>query len=333
MITEWFYFIGVFALSFGLAFYITPIVRKGALRFGVLDHPDGKLKTHKAPIPYLGGIAIYVSFIVSLSLVFQFSSELLALLLGATMMTMLGLFDDLKMLSPGIKLAGQCLAIWVLLRSHIAIHLTLLPVWLSVPLTIFWLLAITNSINLIDVSDGLAVGCSAIAALTLFILALLQHHFAQATVALILSSTLIAFLHYNKPPAKIYLGDSGSLFLGFILATMTLLERYTSHSPVGALAPLFVLSVPILELWLLVIARLYKGLSPLHGSPDHFSIRLKKRGANSQQVLYFAYGVALVGAALAITITCVSNSYALGVAGFGSVLFALIWGWLWKQKP
>jgi UDP-GlcNAc:undecaprenyl-phosphate/decaprenyl-phosphate GlcNAc-1-phosphate transferase len=333
MITQWFYFVGVLALSFGLAFYITPVVRKGALRFGVLDHPDGKLKQHQAPVAYLGGIAVYVAFVVSLSLIFQFSGELLGLLLGGTMIAMLGLFDDLKVLTPGIKLVGQCLAIWVLLRSNIAIHLTLLPFWLSLPLTVFWLLAITNAINLVDVSDGLAVGCSAIAALTLFVLAVLQQEIAQATVALALCGTLLGFLSYNKPPATIYLGDSGSLFLGFMLATMTLLGRYTSHSVVGAFAPLFVLSVPLLELWLLVLARLAKRQSPLHGSPDHFAIRLKKRGASANQILYFSYGLALFGAVLAVAISWLPKSFALGTAAFGFAGFISVGVWLWQQKP
>ncbi|MBI3179860.1 MAG: undecaprenyl/decaprenyl-phosphate alpha-N-acetylglucosaminyl 1-phosphate transferase, partial [Deltaproteobacteria bacterium] len=147
-----------FLLAAALSLYLTPFVRRGAIRFEVLDRPDGRFKLHGQPVPYLGGIAVYVSFLVALSLVFEFSAELLGLLLGATLVAMLGLFDDLRVLPARIKLAGQLLATWAVLRSDISIELVTIPPWLAVPLTVLWLVGISNALNILDVSDGLCGG-------------------------------------------------------------------------------------------------------------------------------------------------------------------------------
>ena len=155
-----------FALSTGLALYLTPFIRRGAIAFGVLDHPDGELKTHGEPTPYLGGVAVYLAFLITLGVVFDFEPKLLGLLLGGTMVAMLGLFDDLRVLPARLKLLGQLLAIWVVMKSGVSIQLEALPAAIAIPLTIAWVAGITNAFNIIDVSDGLSSGVAAIAAIS-----------------------------------------------------------------------------------------------------------------------------------------------------------------------
>ena len=299
------HFAGTFVLSVALGLYLTPIVREGAIKYGVLDQPDGALKQHKTPTPYLGGIAVYLTFLVTLGIVFDFSEELLGLLLGGTMVAMLGLFDDLRVIPPGLKLLGQLLAAWILIKSGITIQLVWLPPWAAMVLTVFWIIGITNAFNILDVSDGLAGGVAAVAGLALFIVATLQGDALIATATLALCGSLVAFLWFNQPPAKIYLGDTGSLFIGFMLASLSMIGDYTQTNVLGALAPVFILGVPIFETVLVTIARLAKGIPPVHGSPDHLAIRLKAVGWSAGRVALFgcALGVVSATAGLALVLT------------------------------
>src|SRR5512136_786153 len=163
-----------FMLSLGLSLYITPIVRKGALLYDIVDRPDGKLKNHKDPVAYLGGIAVYLAVLLTLALTFDLSREILGILLSGTIIVILGIIDDFKVLPPKIKFIGQSIAVLVLLKSEIFIKLVFLPTWLSLVLSFFWLMAIINAFNIIDVMDGLAAGIACIASFVLFVVALLN---------------------------------------------------------------------------------------------------------------------------------------------------------------
>lgn len=333
MLLRLLHFSGTLLLSLALALYLTPIIRRAALSLGVLDHPDGKLKAQSKPVPYLGGIAVYLAFLITLSVVFDFRPELLGLLLGTTLMAMLGLFDDLHVIAPRLKLAGQLLAAWVLIRSGVSIQLESLPEWLPIPLTILWLVGITNAVNILDVSDGLAVGVSAIAALGLFIIAVLGGDLLIATTTLALVGSLMGFLRYNQPPARIYLGDAGSMFVGFMLAALAMIGSYTQRSNVAALAPLAILIVPVLDTTLVVFARLSRGVSPFAGSNDHLAIRLKHRGWSAGQAAWFSYALGLLGTVCGVSMVLVSESIALGIIGGLTFVFAAVMGWLWFRCP
>ena len=241
---------GTFTLSVLLALYLTPLVRKGAIDYQILDIPSGALKQHKAPIPYLGGVAIYLSFLITLAIIFDFTSHLVGLLLGGTMIAMLGLFDDLRVLPAMLKLAMQLLVVWVVIKSNISIQLTDIPPLISLPLTVVWLVGITNAINILDVSDGLATSVSAVAGFYLFIIALINGNFIIAALTSALVGGLVGFFRFNKEPASIYLGDTGSLFIGFMLAALGMIGSYTQISIWGAAAPIAILFVPIFDVTL-----------------------------------------------------------------------------------
>ncbi len=319
-----------FLLSLSLALYLTPLIRKAALSFGITDKGDGQLKLQKEPVAYLGGVAVYLSFLISLSVVFDFEPTLMGLLLGATMITMLGLFDDLRVIKPNLKLALQLLSAWVMIRSNISIQLAFIPIALSIPLTLAWLAGVSNSINIIDVSDGLAVGVSGIAAIALFVLAATTGNTLIATATLALAGSLVGFLHYNQPPAKIYLGDTGSLFIGFTLAALAMNGEYTQNTTLGALAPLFILVVPLFDTLLVSLARLKKGLSPMRGTPDHFALRLKHSGWTSRQVSLFAYAFGSAGGCVGLALTQLSHDLALNTIIVATVCVLAIFIWIWR---
>lgn len=323
------------ALSLALALYLTPIVRRGALEFGVVDRPDGRLKRQRAPVAYLGGIAVYLAFLLTLALVFEFEADLLGLLLGGTLVLMLGLFDDMKVLPPALKLGGQALAVLVLLKSGVSIQLELLPHWAALALSIVWLLGVTNAFNILDVSDGLAAGVGAVCAAALGGVALLHGDRLIATTALALAGALAGFLRYNRSPASIYLGDAGSLFIGFMLAALAMIGNYTRTSAMGALAPLGILFVPLLETTLVSLARLSRGASPLTGSTDHLALRLQKRGWTPRAVAGAAYATSAVTAALGVGLIFVTAQVAFVIVG-GLAALALgliVWLWRWCPRP
>jgi len=161
-------------LAFLVALWGTNIARAAAIRFGIVDHPDGGLKRHREPTPYLGGLAVFGGVLVSLLLVFDFRAELLGLLLAAELVLLVGLIDDLGVLTPGVKLAGQLLAVWVLIKADVTTHLMFLPWWGNALLTAFWLVAVMNAVNIIDIMDGLATSVVATAACVLVVIALVR---------------------------------------------------------------------------------------------------------------------------------------------------------------
>jgi UDP-GlcNAc:undecaprenyl-phosphate/decaprenyl-phosphate GlcNAc-1-phosphate transferase len=327
------HFGATFVLALALALYLTPMVRKGALRFGVLDRPDGALKVQPDPVPYLGGIAVYLAFLLTLGLVFQFHPQLVGLLLGGTIVTMVGLFDDLKVLPAGLKLIGQLLAAWVLWKSNVGINLNAVPEWLELPLTILWMVGITNALNLLDVSDGLTAGVAAISGLGLFAIAVLQGDVLIATMTLALVGSLVGFLRFNQAPAKIYLGDTGSMFIGFMLGALAMIGEYTHRSAIAALAPLLILGVAIFETCFLTATRVWNGYSPLAGSPDHFAIRLKARGWSARQVALAAYGLAVAGSAAGVAMVLSTAAIALLIVGAAALVGVVIALWLWARCP
>lgn len=267
---------GAFVLAGAVALAVTPRLIDAALRFGIVDRPDGELKTQRRSVPYLGGLAVALGVLVSVGAVYRFDRQVLALLLGASIVLVLGLLDDLGSLSPWSKLAGQLLAVLVLIRAGISLQLVFLPWWLCLPLTVLWMLAATNAFNLIDVMDGLSSGVGAVAALFLAGIALMTGQPDSGFLAAALAGALVGFRHYNVEPARIYLGDTGSLFVGFLLGALAFVNHYTVVHRAGALAPLLILGVPLFDMLFVMYIRWRRGLPVMLGSPDHVALRLRK---------------------------------------------------------
>jgi len=317
-----------FILAYLFALVGVPMARRAALDFGVVDRPDGHLKTQKEPIPYLGGLAVFVSFLLSLGMIFELDSELLALLLTSTIVATLGLIDDFGVLTPKAKVIGQLVAIFVLIRAGIYFHLVFLPLPLRIILTILWLVGLSNAINLMDIMDGLGAGVSLIAASFLLVVASLSERWVVAAFTVALIGALLGFLRFNFPPARIYLGDTGSLFLGFSLGALAMVMDYTRHNPLGWVAPLFFLALPLVDTVFVSVLRIKAGRKIYYGSPDHFPLRLRKRlnGSTTKTLLWIYTAALLSGGAgiLCLYLDARQTIILVGAAIFSAVVL-LIW--------
>ena len=208
-----------------LSMYGVPIARRAALKFGIVDRPDGRLKHQREPVPYLGGVAIYLAFLVSLAFTFEFRHDVLGIVLSGTLIVMLGLIDDFGVLSPGTKLAGQFLAVFVLIKSGIRIEIASLPDWIDIALTVFWMIGIINAFNLLDIMDGLSAGVGIVSAAFLCVVAILNGDQTIAFMLAALMGSLLGFLRYNWRPASIYMGDSGAMFIGLMLGALSMIGQ------------------------------------------------------------------------------------------------------------
>ncbi len=311
-----------FVLSVLLALYGTPIARQAAIKFGIVDRPDGNLKVQGEPVPYLGGLAIYMAFLLSLALTFEFTRELLGILLGGTIIVLLGLIDDFGVLTPEIKLLGQLVAAFVLIKSGTMIYLAFIPFWLRIFLTGLWIIGITNAFNIIDVMDGLSAGVAAVAALTLSVIALMNGKVMVAIMAVSLAGAAAGFLRYNFNPAKIYMGDTGSMFLGFTLASLSIgntIGSYTKVNFFGFLAPVLIMGVPVFDTLFVMFLRFRRGQSVFKGSNDHFAIRLKRLGWPVKRIVAASYAVSVLLSAWALVLINISYMPVLYIC-FGLLL-------------
>jgi UDP-GlcNAc:undecaprenyl-phosphate GlcNAc-1-phosphate transferase len=305
----------VVALLLGL--YFTPIIRRGALQYGVVDRPDGRLKQHETPVAYLGGLAIFLSFLFALALTYDFTERVLALLLASSIVVMLGLFDDLKVLPPQVKLLGQIVAAVVLIKADIMIRLSFIPEGIALVLTVVWLVGTTNAINLIDVSDGLAGGVAAIASVFLLVVAVWNGHQDLTLMAAALIGATLGFLAYNRPPASIYLGDTGSMFLGFMLGALAMTNHYTFHHRLAALAPVVILGVPLFDTAFVMAVRLFKRIPVMQGSPDHFAVRMRRSGFGRWPIA--ATGYLSTGLLGGTALTICQMSFEVAAVAMGAV--------------
>jgi UDP-GlcNAc:undecaprenyl-phosphate GlcNAc-1-phosphate transferase len=290
-----------FILSFLLTIYGTPLAQRVAFRYQLLDQPDGKLKQHARPVPYMGGVIVYFSFISPISLVFAFNQQLLGILFASSILLLVGLFDDFKALTPGIKFLFQIVATYILLKSGIAIDLIFFPHWLDLGLSFFWILTVVNAFNIIDIMDGLAASIGAMCALTIFIISLYTSDFLISILSISLAAALLAFLKFNWEPARIFLGDAGSMILGLIIGSLTMMVSYTQFNKLAFVSSLFILGIPLFDLTYVSLLRVMKGKMPFWGSPDHFALRLrKKKNWSSRQTVSVIVGLQLLLSAAVI---------------------------------
>ena len=326
----WVVYVLTFVLATGASLWVTPRVRQAALRFGIVDKPDGKLKQHEEPIAYLGGIAIALSVLVAVSLTFELKREILGILLGGSVVVVLGLIDDLGQLGPWTKLIGQLIAVIVMIRAGVYIQLTFLPVFVAVPLSALWLLAITNAFNLIDIMDGLSAGTAGVAALILLVFAAMDGSTDAATLLAAVAGACLGFLRFNFKPARIYMGDTGSLFLGLTLGALAMNNAYTERNELAALAPALILGVPLFDMLFVMYIRYRRGMPVMLGSPDHVALRLRKwRLSTPQTVVASSIATAVLGGA-AVAMSLLDLRGAAMVLG-GVVAAALLLAVLLKR--
>lgn len=322
----------VFFGALFLALAGTPIVRHFAVKMQAIDNPDAR-RVHQAPTPLLGGLAIFVAALAGLLAVKFFRGPAQGALIGAVLILVLGIWDDLYHISPKTKLLGQILAAAALLPFGIMVELSG-RFWLDGLITIFWVVAICNALNLLDNMDGLSAGLAAIAALGFFIIGLHAGQFIVAGASLALAGACLGFLPYNfgRRPARIFMGDTGSLFLGYLLAVLAVRLVYESPQWITPLVPIAILALPIVDTSFVCLARTLEGRSIAQGGKDHLSHRLVAAFQLSPRAAVALLWLAGAGSGAAgVFIVRQDLAFGLGAAG-GLGLFLAIMAYLMRRK-
>ena len=294
-----------FILALAISFACTPAVRMLAIKIKAVDVPKDNRRMHKVPIPRMGGLAIFAGFLVSVLFFVPLGTEFRSILIGALILVVLGIIDDIVALKPKTKFAGQIIAALIPALSGVSIHGIVNPFVpgqystlgiFSIPLTVIWIVGITNAVNFIDGLDGLACGVSAIATVTMFIIAVL---FGETYIALMmaaLAGACLGFLPYNMNPAKIFMGDTGSMFLGYILATVSIQGLFKFYAVISFAVPFILMGLPIFDTGFAIVRRLLKGQSPLQADRGHVHHRLIDLGFDQKQSVAILYAFsALMG--------------------------------------
>lgn len=329
------------AVAFIASFTATPLVKKLAQRVGAMDIPGEKRRVHDHPIPRMGGLAIFAGFILAVLLFADIDVQIRGILIGCVIIAATGAADDIVSLSPWTKLVLQTAAALAAVLSGVRIEVLMNPVFwsqsnylilnqFSIPVTLIWIVAITNSVNLIDGLDGLAVGVSAISSFTMLIIALLV---SDANVALILAALLgscVGFMPYNLNPAKIFMGDTGALLLGYVLSTVSVLGLFKFYAVVSFAVPLLALAVPLMDTVFAIVRRVLKGHSPFHPDRGHFHHRLIDMGLSQKQAVAILYAVSAVLGASAVIWTS-SDAYKALTLLFVFCLCAAAWVLIYKS--
>ena len=276
-----------FLLSFLFTLYLVPLFIHIARKFNIMDYPNGTIKKHKDPTPYLGGAAVYLGFLMALGLVFPFDNQFFLFLIGSSLLFYVGLIDDLMVLRPGQKFIGQFIAVLCFLKAGFFLKAHFFSNFWNIPLSALWMLALINAFNLIDIMDGLATTVALWSGLGFLLIALIAQEYVVALLLSAFIGALIAFLRFNMPPARIYLGDAGSLFIGGFLGTIPFLFNWGTFNWYGFLIPIILLAIPLLEIVGLILVRTYKKIPFYCASPDHFAIYLKNKGLSPLQILLF----------------------------------------------
>ena len=319
----WFLTIGIAAaIALILSFAATPAVKWFAHRIGAIDIPKDTRRVHKSPIPRLGGLAIFVGFVISVLIMAEIDVQIRGVLIGAVIIVILGVIDDIISLRAYIKFFVQIIAALVAVYHGIIIEVFSNPFvfgeaewlflgFLSIPITVIWIVGITNSVNLIDGLDGLAVGVSTISSIVMLIIAIILSEPNVAIIMAALAGACIGFLPYNFNPAKIFMGDTGALLLGYVLATVSIIGLFKFFAVVSFAAPFLVLAVPFFDTSFAFFRRLIKGQNPMAPDRGHFHHRLIDMGLSQKQAVAVLYAVSGLFGLVAVAFTTSDEMRAL----------------------
>ena len=330
-------------VAFLVTFMMTPPVKQFAERVGAIDVPKDGRRVHDHPIPRMGGLAIFLGFVLSLLLFVKLSTPVLGILLGTVIIAVMGAVDDIVSLRPCVKLLGQLLAAVVAIRCGIVFDTisnpnlfsqeTFIQIgMLSVPLTLLWIVGCTNAVNLIDGLDGLAVGVSAISSLTMLVVSL---YVASPIVSIILAALVgacVGFMPYNLNPAKIFMGDVGSQMLGFVLSTASIMGLFKFHAIISFLVPLLALAVPLTDTVFAFFRRILRGQSPFHADRGHFHHRLLAMGMDQKQAVALIYGISAVLGLVAVLLTGNSLPLRIVCLALALIVSVIVWRFVFRKN-
>ena len=321
-------------VSMAVSFALVPAAKWIAIKIGAVDVPKDKRRMHDHPIPLLGGLAIFAGFVVSILLFANVDRQLRGILLGACVIVAVGVVDDSHPLGAGIKFILQIVAALIAIWHGVIIEAIASPFpfgdpyWnfgiLSVPITVVWIVAVTNSVNLIDGLDGLADGISTIGALTMLVIALMMEDMGMAVICAALVGACLGFIPYNLNPAKMFMGDTGATFLGFMLATVSVTGLFKLYAVISFVVPFIILGFPIFDTTSAFLRRILKGQNPMKADRSHTHHKLIDMGMNQKQAVATLYMVAAVLGLCAVMV--VSSGYVkliLSIAALGGMAYTV----------
>ena len=341
-ISDFQYFL-LFVLTFTFVGFLTPVMRKVAITKKIYDNPNSAHKTHKEPVPYLGGVAIIigvvlVSYGVAIADGFTGKNYLLmtSVLAPAIVLGCIGLWDDMRNLRPAPRLAIQTVAglftAWILISQNTVGTPTESTI-LDVLITSIWIVGICNSINFFDNLDGGAAGTVAVTSIALFVLGFQGQQFLIAALSAVTAGATIGFLLWNKSPARIYMGDAGALFLGILIATLTIrLQPDTEVMWTSLATPVLLLAVPILDTCVAVLSRIKRGISPLQGGHDHLSHRLVRGGMSRKSAAILLWTLSGFFALCAISIPRTSQNFEQIIVAIAALVWAVLFIKFFQSK-
>lgn len=289
-----------FMLAMFVSYVLTPYIKQLAFKIGAVDRPDNR-KVHKKIMPRLGGLAIYIAFMIGCVASMEITWDIFGILLGGTLIVALGVADDVYQLPAKVKLLGQIAAACVLVIFDIRIEWVNNPLggyfyldMLSIPFTIFWVISFTNVVNLIDGLDGLAAGVSAIASLTVILVSVQMGYFHVAILTAALAGAIIGFIRYNFNPATIFMGDTGSMFIGYMLAAISVYGAVKTAATIALIVPAIALGLPILDTAFAIMRRYVNGRPIFQPDKGHLHHRLLATGMSHKETVLFMYGITAV---------------------------------------
>ena len=319
-----------FIIALVVSYLLTPGVKKVAIKVGAVDRPNAR-KVHTHVIPRLGGLAIYIGFMAAVLFCVPLHHELIGMLLGCTAIVAIGIWDDICNIPARVKLVGQIAEACIPVAFGIQIEwltnpfgdILVLPEVIAIPVTIFWIIGFTNTVNLIDGLDGLAAGVAFIASISMFLLAVNLNQFLPALIIVSMAGAALGFLQYNFNPAKIFMGDTGSMLLGYTLAVSAVLGLVKTAATVALVVPIIALGLPILDTTFAIIRRRMSGVPIFQPDKGHLHHRLLALGMTQKQAVLIMYFVSMM---LGIVALFVANvSYQTGIVTVLVVLAVIIY--------
>ncbi len=309
---NWLLYIAAFASAFAITLVTTPLAKKISIKVGAIDYPKDR-GVHKKPMPRMGGVAIVLGFMVTVLTLYRFDAtmdmkQFAGFIVGAGIIVALGVMDDIKNLSAKLKFSIQIVAALIVIFSGTRINVVLWPVTaylqtFSIPITLIWIVGVTNAVNLIDGLDGLAAGVSSIAALCLMVLCLMTGTSTAVMLTAALAGACLGFLPRNFNPAEIFMGDSGSTFLGFVLAVSSILGVFKGYALLALIVSMLCLGLPVFDTIFAMLRRIAKHKPIMEADRGHLHHRLIDRGFTQKQAVLILYAVSLFCGLLAIFIS------------------------------
>lgn len=323
----------IFLAAMACSYTLTPFVIKLAHRLGAIDIPKDNRRVHKTPIPRLGGIAIFMGFIIAALIFVPINREILGIFAASLIIVTMGVIDDTVTLGAKTKLLIQIICALIVAFFGVKIEFITNPFdestgifylgILGIPITVFWIVGITNTVNLIDGLDGLAAGVSAISGVTLALISFLNGEIVPAMLLMALAGGAIGFLPFNFNPAKIFMGDTGSLFLGFTLAVVSIEGAIKSAATLAIVVPVLALGIPIFDTTFAIIRRANAGKPIMEADKGHLHHRLLDKGLSQKQTVMSLYTMSFILGISAIFIAESPLSTAIMILGFVVILISI----------